>query len=193
MRELERIANLWNNGQRLARADATAGEELSQAHPVHKLHDEEIQSIRPAKIMDGNDAGVIELGQRPGFTGEPFGKRGVISNRGRQDLERHDAVEFLLPCFIDRSHSAAADQFDEFELREFSRQFLDARRRETRFLLAGYSPSSHCQFHQTSRAKAPRGVGGQRSLAILANLLYVHFHTITKRTIGVCYKIFFYP
>ena len=81
MSELERIANLRNNGQRLAGADATAGEQLLQIHAVHKLHDEEIQPIvPPAKIMNGDDAGVVELGQGFGFTGEPLGKRGVVSN-----------------------------------------------------------------------------------------------------------------
>ncbi len=125
VRELERIANLGHNGQRLARAYATAGEQLSQVHPVHEFHDEEIQSIRPAKIMDGDDARVVELGQRLGFAGEPFGKRGVVSNSGGQNLERHDSVEFFLPGFIHRPHAAAADQFDDFELGKLPRQFLE--------------------------------------------------------------------
>ena len=142
--------------------------------------------------MNGDDAGVVELGQGFGFTGEPLGKRGVVSNPGREDFERHDAVKFLLPRFIDCPHATASDQFDEFELRELPRQFLNARRREAWCLLAGYSPGSHCQFHQTSRAKTPRGIGGQRSLAILANLLCVHIlflPPLTERIVRACYRI----
>ncbi len=116
VRELERVANLRHDGQRLARADATGGEQLPQVHAIHEFHDEEIQSIGAAEIMDGNDAWVVEPGQRLGFAGEPFGESGVLTNPGRQNLERDDAVEFLLPGFVHRAHAAAADELEDFEL-----------------------------------------------------------------------------
>ena len=58
------------------------------------------------------------------------------ADAGRQNLQRHDAVEFFLPRLVDRAHAAPADELDDFKLRKFRRQFLDGRRRETRILRA---------------------------------------------------------
>ena len=40
--ELQRVANLRHDGQRLARGNAAAREQLPQVHAVHEFHEEEI-------------------------------------------------------------------------------------------------------------------------------------------------------
>ena len=37
---------------------------------------------------------------------------------GRQDLHGHQPVQFLLPGLVDRPHAAAAEEFEDFQLRK---------------------------------------------------------------------------
>ena len=43
VRKLERVANLRHDGQRLARGNAAAREQLPQVHAVHEFHEEEVE------------------------------------------------------------------------------------------------------------------------------------------------------
>jgi hypothetical protein len=43
VRELQRVANLRHDGQRLARGNATGVEQLAQVHAVHEFHEEEVE------------------------------------------------------------------------------------------------------------------------------------------------------
>ena len=132
VRELERVANLRHDGERLARLDAPGVEQLAQVHAVHELHEEKVKPVRPPELVERDDVRVIELGQRPGFAREPFGKRRGVANAGRQNFQRHDPIQFTLARPVDRPHPAPADQLHDFQLREFCRQFGNRRRHEPR-------------------------------------------------------------
>ena len=43
--------------------------------------------------------------------GEAVGKRGITTNAGRKNFQRHDAVELPLPRLVNRAHAALADEF----------------------------------------------------------------------------------
>ena len=78
MRKLERLANLRDDLQRLARAKVCPrAHRLPQIQPIHKFHDEVGQPVHLAEFVDGDDVGMIQLGQRAGFAIEPFGKSGA--------------------------------------------------------------------------------------------------------------------
>jgi hypothetical protein len=76
--ELQRVANLRHDGQRLPARHASAMQQLPQAHAVHIFHEEEIQPIGAAKVIDGDDAGMVELGQRSRFARKALGKGCVL-------------------------------------------------------------------------------------------------------------------
>ena len=59
-------------------------------------------------------------------------KAGSPADFRRQDFHRHQAVELPLPGLVDRAHAAAAEQLEDFQLRNFRRNFLDRRRDEAR-------------------------------------------------------------
>ena len=80
--------------------------------------------------MDRDDAGVVQFCQSLGFTGETIRKSGCLTNGGRQDFQRHDAVKFLLADLVNRAHAAFADEFEDFKLREMRREFINRRRLE---------------------------------------------------------------
>ena len=45
-----------------------------------------VESARLAEVVDGDDVGVIQRGQRPGLGGEPLGEARVGAPLGSQDL-----------------------------------------------------------------------------------------------------------
>ena len=46
----------------------------------------------------------------------------IVADARRQDFQGDDAVELLLPRFVNRAHAALADEFQDFQLRETSGQ-----------------------------------------------------------------------
>ena len=70
------------------------------------------------KLVQRHNAGMIQLSQRLGFAREASGERGVMADARRKNLQRHQAVQFFLPCLVNRAHAALADEFQDFELRE---------------------------------------------------------------------------
>ena len=55
VRELERLANLRHDGQRLARRQLALGQQVPQCHPIDELHQEVVKSLGLAEIVDGHD------------------------------------------------------------------------------------------------------------------------------------------
>ena len=79
-----------------------------------------------AELIQRHDAGMVQLGQRLGFAGEAFGERRIVADAGREDFQRDDAVQLLLPRLVNRAHAAFADEFEDFQLRKQRREFGDA-------------------------------------------------------------------
>src|SRR5208282_5942018 len=97
--------------------------QLPQIHAVHKFHLEEKKTIGLAKLVQRDDAGMIQFRQRPGFAGEAFGKRRVFANPGWKNFQSDDPVQLLLSRLVNRAHAAFADEFEDFKLREQRREF----------------------------------------------------------------------
>ena len=77
--------------------------------PVHVAHDEVDQSLALADRVDGHDVGVGQLGGRLGLAGEPLPDVLLEGQLRRQHLDRHPALEALVPGAVDHPHAAAAD------------------------------------------------------------------------------------
>ena len=103
--------------------------QLPQAHPIHKLHQQVIQAVGLAEVIDGDDVGMVEPGQRLRLAREPLGEARVFLLLASQDLQRHEAVEPRLARLIDHAHAAAAQAFQDFQLREMAGDLLHRRRR----------------------------------------------------------------
>ena len=58
-----------------------ACEQLPQVHAVHEFHEEVKQPVRSPELIDGDDAGMVQPGQRLGLAGEPLGKCRVVRRR----------------------------------------------------------------------------------------------------------------
>ena len=84
--ELQRIANLWHDGQRFARGDAAGSQQLAEVDAVHEFHEEKIKALGAAEVVNSDDAGMVQLGEGLGFAGEPFRKRRILPDVGREDF-----------------------------------------------------------------------------------------------------------
>ena len=139
VRVLERIANLRNDLQRLARGQATSLFELAQIRAIHELHEEEVEAGEglgdgvwrlgrsAAELVNRDDVRMTQPRQGPGFAIEPLLEVRAVRALPRQNLQRHEAVERRLSRLVNRAHSARAEQAEEFELGKQPGDFLEGR------------------------------------------------------------------
>ena len=125
---------------------------------------------------------MIELRQRLGFAGEALGKRRIVTNAGRKNFQRDDAVQLFLPRLIDRAHAAFADEFEDFELRKLRREFGDGRRIERRLFRVGDGVRRRAHFEQAGGAKSGQRAGGERRAALRTFVFVghglIHFYRV---------------
>jgi hypothetical protein len=89
--------------------------------------------------VDGDDVRVAEAGEGLGFAGEAVGKAWVGDALGREEFKGDEAVEGLLPGLVNDAHAAAANEFQDFELREGGGHRFQSRRRRAAGFGAGVS------------------------------------------------------
>ena len=82
-------------------ADRASGDELVR---------DEVQSAVFADVKNAGDVVVIEPRRRPRFVEKPLDRAGVAAERGRQNFQRHDAIEALVDGPKHCTHSARSDR-----------------------------------------------------------------------------------
>ena len=111
------------NLQRALWQQATpAREELPQGHPVDVLHDDvghdrglgAVDEDVLARVVGGDDVGVVEGGGRLGLASEARLEGRIAREVGPQDLDRHTAAQARVAGLPYLSHAAAADDGHEF-------------------------------------------------------------------------------
>ena len=98
------------------------GEQLRQASSAHQLHRVIRQAGVFAHLVHDHDVGVLQsrgvLCLAPEAVDEFLRRQGS----GREQLDRHLAVEATLPGAVDHAHAALADQFQQFVVAELALQ-----------------------------------------------------------------------
>ena len=74
--------------------------------------------------MNRDNVRVIQRRERLRLLCKTCGELCIVRTLWREQLQRHETVQGLLPCFIDHAHTAPAQAFEDFELREVRSQFL---------------------------------------------------------------------
>ena len=98
-----------------ARRERAAGlEPCGEARPIDQPHREEMLSVVSTDIENRNDVRVIEVGCRPGLGLEPGNLGFVRESPGEDEFEGDEAIERLLPCFVDHPHAATGNLGDKF-------------------------------------------------------------------------------
>ena len=106
VRELQRLADLRHDGQRLFWRQFPRLFDFAQVGAIHELHQQIVQRAGLAKVMNGDDVRMIEAGQGAGFAVEPLGKTGIAGHRRRQHLQGDQTVQCRLARLVNRPHAA---------------------------------------------------------------------------------------
>ncbi len=169
VRVLQRLADRRHDGQRLLRREAARLHRLPQIHAIHELHEQVVKPARLPEIVDRDDVRMIERRERLGLVRETFGKLRIGHPLRREQLQRDQAAQRLLPRLIDHAHPAAPEKLDDFELRKMRRDFLRRRWRERRRPFARQDGVRHkVQRPEALRAQPVHAPLGERRPAARA-------------------------
>src|SRR5207245_11066627 len=117
-RVLQRVADRAEVAPRGQRVERSAVKHVAQRPAADERHGQECAAVHDLEVVDREDVGVVELGQRLGLGLEAFDKTVVLEQLGRQRLQSDFATEWLLHGAIDDRHPAAAEALDDLVLAE---------------------------------------------------------------------------
>ena len=72
---------------------------------------------------------MIQTREQLGLAVEALDEGGIAREVVRQNLQRDETVELRLAGFVNRSHPASPEEFDDFQVGKMGRDFRDGRRR----------------------------------------------------------------
>ena len=87
---------------------------LLQGNAVDQLHDDVVDALGAGDIVNGDDIGMAELGDRKGFVPEAAAELGVLRQLTFQYFDGHKPVKAMTLGLIDIGHAAGADQLQQF-------------------------------------------------------------------------------
>ena len=73
------------------------------------LHDDEVDAIALAHVIDGCDVRMIQRGRGPRFALEAKHTVWVLRQITRQDLQRDSSIQSRVSCQVDLAHTASAE------------------------------------------------------------------------------------
>ena len=129
MRKLQRLTDLRHDRQSLIRWQAVTVHQLTQICPVDVFHQEVKDWSRPrcrlsivsndlTEIMHRHNVRMTQPSQCPGFAIKPLSKCRISGGFGANDLQRNQAIEFLLPSLVNGSHAPMPKQSQNLQLRK---------------------------------------------------------------------------
>jgi hypothetical protein len=110
VRGRERLGSLRDEGQNLLQLQL-AVRELAQGLALDELHRDEVQAVRAAHVVDGDEVRVVERGDRAGLSLEARDALRVGDELGRENLQRDPSAEARVEGEIDLAHAPRAEQF----------------------------------------------------------------------------------
>ena len=177
--ELKRIAKRRNYGERLSWREFPGPQQLPQIHPIHKLHEEEIESTRLTEVMHRHDVGMIERRQGMGLTHEPLCEVGIRDPLGCHEFQRHRSIQRFLPRFVHHTHTSTAQALDDLELRKVRRDLLWRQRGLWRSaILRKNRLGFEVQSQKAARTQSRGSVGGKWRATLGTSLQWMTAHAL---------------
>ena len=106
VRLIESVGDLNRKPQRLLNGQGPAREQLGERLALQVFHDEKVDSVLAADVIERADVGVIQTGDSPGLPLEPQLPLRVLRPVARQYLEGNAAPQARVGRAINLSHSA---------------------------------------------------------------------------------------
>ncbi len=105
----KRVRDLRAEAQRLFRRQRSAAQAVGQRIAVEILHDEILDALLRAHIVQRADVRMGERRDRPRLALEALAHLGVRGEMPRENLDRHRPVEARVLGFVDLAHPPGAD------------------------------------------------------------------------------------
>jgi hypothetical protein len=114
----ERVCNLNCEFQHLVERKRLARNSVLQRCAVEKLHRNEMLTVLLAYVVNGADVRMIQCRSRLRFASEAFQGARIVEHFRRQEFQAHGAVEPCVLSFVDNTHTAATELFDDAIVRD---------------------------------------------------------------------------
>ena len=87
--------------------------QVLQGLAAQALHHDEEMTVVLANLVDGADVGMVQRRCGAGFAAEAFEGLGIVGSIVGQKLESDKAAQLGVFSFVDHTHAAAAEQFED--------------------------------------------------------------------------------
>ena len=114
MRARETVGNLRGELRRHGRQQRTAAQAGGQRLAVDMLHDDEVQAVVAADVVKHHDVGMVEARGHPRFALKTLAASRFDGPFGRQNLDRHHAIQPGVARTVDFAHATAANHGLDF-------------------------------------------------------------------------------
>ncbi len=110
---IQSIGNLNRQTEQNFHLDGLSADKMLQRHAIQVLHGNERLPVVLADVVNGANIRMIQRGSGLRFALETGERLRVACNFLRQEFESHEAMKARVFGFIDDSHSAAAEFFND--------------------------------------------------------------------------------
>ena len=130
VRPFQPLTNFNTVLQNLLSRERALRQAVSQRLPLQKLHNQEVDAILMADIMQSANVGMVQRRYGAGFVVETLPGLGIAGQMTREDFDRDGAVQASVLGAIHLAHAAGADGRKDFVRAEFcahgKRHMLDS-------------------------------------------------------------------
>ena len=110
VRLVERIGKRDGDRQELAHRQRAAQQPLGERLALEQLHDQEVNAVLGADVVERADVRVLEARDRSGFSRQPLAPLGVLVEVLGQHLDRDLAVESGIAGAVDLAHTPGPEE-----------------------------------------------------------------------------------
>ena len=110
---LEGVGNFDPQGEQAIEFHRLSLNQMFQSLAAQALHHDEEMSIVLANLVHGADVGMVQRRRGASFAAEAFERLGIFGRRVGEKLESDETAELRVLSFVDDTHPAAAEQFED--------------------------------------------------------------------------------
>ena len=113
VRGIEGVGHFDRQGEQALELHRPALDQVLQGLAAEALHHDEEMAIVLADFVDGADVGMVQRRSGAGFAAEAFESLGILGSIVGKKLQGDEAAELRVFRFVNHSHAAAAEQFND--------------------------------------------------------------------------------
>ncbi len=118
VRSVECVGNLDAQRQQRIEFHRTVADDMFQRRAVKKLHDDERFAVLLTDVVNGTNIRMVEGRRGPRLAAETFQRLAVLRNIFRKEFQSDKTIEPRVLGFVDNTHPAAAEFFDDAVMRD---------------------------------------------------------------------------